>query len=427
MSKKSFINSIEVKSPCSEDWNEMRGNGQVRFCSHCNLNVNNLSAMTRKEVLKLVRKSEGRICVRYVKNPKNNAPLFVNELYQISRRAPRLAVSVMATALSLSSMAYAQGGISINNVLQTPTEVSQKDLSDENKIERIVASVSGTVTDVNGAVISGTKITLINQKNNESRSTTSNDDGFYEFKDVTAGVYKLRVEANYFKTSEINDVIVENASDIKQNSVLEVSGESVTVGGAMFVDYEQPLLKAVSDDDFEEVQTLIVNGANVNAKDKNYGKITALFVAVENGNLEIAETLLNFGAKVNVPDKEKQTPLMRLDDDATPELVRLLIKHGAKVNLKDKEGNTALILASGSAKAQVLQVLLDHKADVNAQNSDGQSALMNAVGSDNLESVRTLILSGANVNLKNNNGDTVLSMTNSEEIEQILRQYGARE
>ena len=61
MSKKSFIDSIEVKSPCSEDWNEMRGNNQVRFCSHCNLNVNNLSVMTRKQALKLVRKAEGRI------------------------------------------------------------------------------------------------------------------------------------------------------------------------------------------------------------------------------------------------------------------------------------------------------------------------------------------------------------------------------
>jgi hypothetical protein len=31
MSKKSFIDSVEVKSPCTEDWAQMQGNERVRF------------------------------------------------------------------------------------------------------------------------------------------------------------------------------------------------------------------------------------------------------------------------------------------------------------------------------------------------------------------------------------------------------------
>jgi hypothetical protein len=49
MSKKKVIDAIEVKSPCSESWDEMQGNDQVRFCSHCAKSVNNLSEMTRRE------------------------------------------------------------------------------------------------------------------------------------------------------------------------------------------------------------------------------------------------------------------------------------------------------------------------------------------------------------------------------------------
>lgn len=60
MSKKKLIDAIEVKNPCSESWEDMRGTASIRFCSHCAHSVNNLSGMTRKEAMRLVRRSEGR-------------------------------------------------------------------------------------------------------------------------------------------------------------------------------------------------------------------------------------------------------------------------------------------------------------------------------------------------------------------------------
>jgi len=38
---------------------------RVRFCSGCNRNVYNLSAMTQREAAALVYKTEGRLCVRF--------------------------------------------------------------------------------------------------------------------------------------------------------------------------------------------------------------------------------------------------------------------------------------------------------------------------------------------------------------------------
>ncbi len=59
------LNNIKIASPCSADWNEMFGNDRKRFCGDCNLNVFNLSGMTKYDAENLLMNSEGRVCVRY--------------------------------------------------------------------------------------------------------------------------------------------------------------------------------------------------------------------------------------------------------------------------------------------------------------------------------------------------------------------------
>ena len=58
---------IEIATPCEASWNEMRGDDRVRFCSHCKLNVYNLSDMPRAEAEQLVQQREGKLCVRFFK------------------------------------------------------------------------------------------------------------------------------------------------------------------------------------------------------------------------------------------------------------------------------------------------------------------------------------------------------------------------
>lgn len=432
MSKKSLVDSIEIKSPCSESWDAMNGNAKMRFCSHCDKHVNNLSELTRKQAMRLVRDSNGRLCVRYVKNPVNNQPVFAERLHQITRRAG-IAAGVLGASLTLSTLAYAQGEpILVKNDEAVQTEVLNE--KDTNKTENTAATISGTITDVNSAVILGAKITLTNGETKIFRTTVTNDEGFYEFKDVEAGIYDLNFESNGFEAKQISQIMLAEAENRNQDVSLDVlamintipvNERMMVMGDVAFVEYRNPLHLAVSNDDFEEVQNLIIKGANVNQKDENYNNITPLFLAVENGNVELAEYLLRFGAKVNARDDNKQTPLMRLDSDASAELVNLLIKYGAKVNLTDKDGNTPLILAANSVNAEVLQVLLVGGAEPNAQNKEGQTALMNAADADNLENVRALLLAGADVNLKNKNGETAWDLTGGGEIDRLLESYGA--
>ncbi|CAN5583004.1 hypothetical protein BH20ACI4_BH20ACI4_01860 [soil metagenome] len=436
MSKNEFLKQIEVKNHCPQEWDEMTGNDEIRFCGHCNSNVNNLSAMTRKKALKIVRESQGGICVRYVQNPVDKTPVFADRFYQITRRAG-IAAGVLGASLSLSSLTYAQGELR-PRLINNETEISQTEQTDEDKTESAAASVSGTIIDSQGNFAFGVSVTLTNLKSNEIFYAETNGDGFYEFKDVAAGTYRLAV-LNEKGNAQVESLEIAASSENRQDLALtlpvvndEIISELpegvnfVTMGMiAITIVYDNPLSLAVSNDDIEEVKNLIAKGADVNGREKNSKNTTPLFLAVENGNAEVAETLLNFGAKINARDNEKQTPLMRLDEDASAELVRLLIKHGAKVNLTDKEGNTALILAVEYGRTEVFQELINNGADVNAQNNEGETALMRAANDDDLEKVKILLIAGADVNLKNKEGETAWEQTGDETVEKILESYGA--
>lgn len=427
MSKKRFLEQIEVKNSCSEDWEQMKGNDRARLCSHCSLSVNNLSALTRREALKLVRDADGRICVRYLQNPVDKTPVFADRLHQITRRAA-VAAGVLGASLTLSTLAFAQGSPRlIKREANAQSETLQINGFEKDRTERAAASVSGTLTDPSGAVIPGIGVVLVNEENGEIRKAVSNDEGLYEFKQTAAGNYTIKTEKHHgFKEFVFRNMTLFDGENARRDIQMDISEEIVVMGMMVIAGYEKPLFQAVSENDLEEVKNLIARGENVSGREEDSDNITPLFVAVGNGNAEIAETLLNFGAKVNARDEKRQTPLMRLDEDASPELVRLLIKHGAKVNVRDQEDNTPLILAAENATAEILQILINHGADVNARNKEGQTALMNAAYEDDLEKVKILVLAGADINLKNKEDETAWDLTSDDEIEKLLESRGAK-
>jgi hypothetical protein len=63
------LKNIRIASPCSADWDAMRGDDRKRFCGQCKLNVYNLSGMTQYDAEHLLRMNEGRLCVRYFQRP----------------------------------------------------------------------------------------------------------------------------------------------------------------------------------------------------------------------------------------------------------------------------------------------------------------------------------------------------------------------
>lgn len=100
---KSTLDDVRVAAPCSADWDNMFGNERVRFCDQCQLNVFNLSEMSKEDAERLIGQTEGRLCVRFYKRQDGsiitqNCPV---GLRAIKRRLSRAATAVATFVLSL--------------------------------------------------------------------------------------------------------------------------------------------------------------------------------------------------------------------------------------------------------------------------------------------------------------------------------------
>lgn len=55
----------KIATPCTADWDGMVGDDHVRFCSSCEKNVYDLSALTSADAEALLRAKEGNLCAIY--------------------------------------------------------------------------------------------------------------------------------------------------------------------------------------------------------------------------------------------------------------------------------------------------------------------------------------------------------------------------
>lgn len=441
MSRKlTVLDRIDIASPCSADWNEMRGNDFVRFCDNCQLSVNNISALTHKEAMKLVLKSKGRLCVQYVRKPDGKIQNASRQFHQITRRASRITAGIFTAALSLSSVSSAQPSHISSTKYQQGITISEFFKEKKNgETTSLAGKVTGRFSEYTQNESSETNITykekaiagavvkLINQKTNERFLTTTDEDGVYRFDNLEVGTYRLKIEANGFEQFVVNDLNLSVGNKESRDVKLE---NAIYLRGEIAIFYENKLVEAIAQDNIEQVEKLILSGSDVNAKDKNWG-LTSLQMATSRNNLEIVKLLLNAGANPNLRDESGQTALMMTNENSSIELIQDLLKAGADVNAQDDEGETALMTAAQSANLVIMQELLNAGANVNAQTDNGQTALMMIVerASDkSVDAVHLLVSAGANVNARNKDGKTALSVAIAEKLPkvvEILKSYGA--
>jgi hypothetical protein len=92
-------------------------------------------------------------------------------------------------------------------------------------------SLTGLVTDPQGAIVSGATIVLTNSETRVEIRTTSNDQGEFVFPQVPPGTYSLGVEATNFKKALATDLKVDVGITSRTTIVLEVGSvtEQVTI------------------------------------------------------------------------------------------------------------------------------------------------------------------------------------------------------
>src|SRR5438552_2925014 len=171
-------------------------------------------------------------------------------------------------------------------------------------------------------------------------------------------------------------------------------------------DLNKKLLDAAEAGDTAEVQGLLREGANPNAKG-GYGN-TALMGAAVRGHTETVRALLEKGAEVNAKGNTGRTALMEAALEGYTETVRTLLEKGAEVNAKDNAGWTPLFWAAFSRRTDTVRALLEKGADVNAKNKYDDTALIHAAYAGDTDTVAVLLEKGAEVNAKDDMGKTAL-------------------
>lgn len=435
MPSKLFLKNLTIPSPCSADWNSMKGNDQVRFCEHCELSVHNLSQMTRHQAERLVSRSNGRLCVQFVPDA-NGTPLLAQagmKLHRISRRASRIAAGAFTATLSVTS-AVANASQSWPAEQACPPAVSQPTTR-----VGLTGVLVGTVTDQAGAVISGATIALTSDQSGLALYASSDASGQFKIGNLEPGVYRLRIEAPGFAPEDGGAIYVQMRGETRVDRSLKIPvieasvevepGEVVMLSGAVaFVAPSHPFVRAAQEDNLEGLAALI-SETDVNMRDKRT-RTTALEHAVRNANREMVQFLLSAGADPNARDARGQTVLMDLDEEATADLVWDLINSGAKVNLQDKDGNTALMGLASSKNVEAIKALLDAGAGLEVKNQQGRTALMVAAAAGHVNTVRALIIAGADISAIDKEKKDALAHAieeNNKAVIRLLKSRGALE
>lgn len=92
-------------------------------------------------------------------------------------------------------------------------------------------TVAGTVSDPNGATLTGVQVKIVNPANGFTRDTTTNETGRFVFTVLPIGAYNLTFKHDGFSTAQLDKISVEAAITRTLDQVLQVGqvGEIVTV------------------------------------------------------------------------------------------------------------------------------------------------------------------------------------------------------
>jgi ankyrin repeat protein len=181
---------------------------------------------------------------------------------------------------------------------------------------------------------------------------------------------------------------------------------------------DKTLLNAIRDGDRAQVQYLLQQGANANARDE--AGDTALMRAALYADVEMMRILVESGADVRVLGRDGTAPLLRTNHDL--DKMRFLLDRGAPV-----DGFAMVAAASVPGSRSALELLLAHGGNGRAA-VPAYTALMAAAGNGDLDAVHCLLDHGANVKAKTPTGFTALigaALSGNAKVVALLLERGA--
>jgi ankyrin repeat protein len=195
---------------------------------------------------------------------------------------------------------------------------------------------------------------------------------------------------------------------------------------------ETDLHNAAANNDSGRIETLVKQGARVDARDSS-GR-TALLVATQANAIAAARALVAAGANVNAKDNIQDSPYLYAAAEGRLEILRLTLKAGADLKSVNRYGGTGLIPASHHGHPDIVRELLKTDIAIDHINRLGWTALLETIilsdgGQTHTEILKLLVDAGANVNLADREGITPVAHAEQRgygEMVRILKAAGAK-
>ena len=223
------LDRLRIAAPCPFSWDQMEGDDRVRFCGHCRLNVFNISELSRNEAEALIASAEGGLCARLYRRADGSiltkdCPVGLRALRQ---RMTRRAAAVVAAVVSIGSAAFGQ-----RPAKQTPGESCTPQISiTHTKFQSAQDAVlSARILDPAGAAIPKAKVQITNNRTRQIQTSSSNDDGRFQFQSLAEGEYSLKIDASGFKSHKLTTVVIEKNKVTRIELILEFDGATATMG-----------------------------------------------------------------------------------------------------------------------------------------------------------------------------------------------------
>ena len=224
------IDRLRIATPCPISWEQMTGDNRVRHCDHCDLNVYNISELSRIEAEALIASTEGRLCARLFR--RADGTVLTKDcpvgLRAVRMRLSKRAAAMFAAIVGISSAAFGQQSSGNHKTSCAPhTRITRTTLGSDHE----AISISGKVMDLNGSVIADAKVSIKSTDTNETKILSTNADGTFQFHSWVEGTYTVSIEVPGFRTYS-GDVVGERNTSTTMDVVLEVSammGEVVIV------------------------------------------------------------------------------------------------------------------------------------------------------------------------------------------------------
>lgn len=219
------LDYVRVAAPCPANWEQMAGDDRVRHCQECNLNVYNLSEMTRLEAERFIASREGRLCVRFYR--RADGTILTRDcpkgLHALTLRISKIAGAVLSAMIAVTPL-FGQSTAKPSPQPQASSKETQ-------------LGIEVMVFDPTNAVIQNAKIRVCRCKDKITYDASTDSSGTAQLLGLAKGDYDVDVQAPGFKPSR-ETVTIKKLERLKiklkvaeQTTTIEVKAQPVAIMG----------------------------------------------------------------------------------------------------------------------------------------------------------------------------------------------------